>query len=104
MYHHYDCSGLTQNIYRALGVNLPRNASQQVLEGQQVEWQDRRVGDLAFYTTNSDKITHVGILLSNDQIIHAHGRVRIDHFDITGIYNAEQDKYTHKHYSIKRYL
>ena len=99
-----DCSGLVQNVYKAVGIGLPRDASQQVSGGKTINWSGRQVGDLIFYTTSSDKVTHVGILVSRDEIIHAHGRVRIDHVDSKGIYNDEQDKYTHKHHSIKRFI
>lgn len=99
-----DCSGLTQNIYRAAGVQIKRDASQQVLEGKAIDWADRQAGDAVFYTTSSEKVTHVGILLSADEVIHAHGRVRIDRTDETGIFNAEQDRYTHNHHSIRRYI
>ncbi len=98
-----DCSGLTQNVYRAVGIHLLRDASQQVNQGQNIQWDERQIGDLLFYTTSSDKITHVGILISKDEIIHAHGRVRIDHCDLKGIFNDEQDRYTHHFHSVKRY-
>ncbi len=99
-----DCSGLVQNIFKAINISLPRDASQQVItESKNIQWSDRLVGDVAFYTTSSDKVTHVGILISKDEIIHAHGRVRIDFADLKGIYNDEQDKYTHKFHSLKRF-
>jgi len=99
-----DCSGLVQNIFKTININLPRDASQQVLQGQDVIWSERQAGDVAFYTTSSDKVTHVGLLVSKDEIIHAHGRVRIDHVDLKGIYNDEQDKYTHVYHSLKRFF
>ena len=46
-------------------------------------------GDLAFFDNKEGAITHVGILLQDHRIIHAHGKVRIDPIDQTGIYNKE---------------
>ena len=99
-----DCSGLTQNIFKSIGIQVPRDASQQVDFGEAVNWTDRKPYDVVFFTTSSTKITHVGILVNQNEIIHAHGRVRIDSCDDTGIYNDEQDQYTHKFHSLKRWL
>ncbi len=98
-----DCSGLVQNIFKAIGVQVPRDASQQVHFGRLVEWNDRQKNDVVFYTASSNKVTHVGILINKSQIIHAHGRVRIDKCDQKGIFNDEQQKYTHYFHSIKRW-
>ena len=53
-------------------------------------------GDLAFFEDAEGKIIHVGLVLSPFEIIHASGKVRIDSLDFSGIYNAEQNKHTHK--------
>ena len=57
-----DCSGLTQMVYRFHGVNLPRDASQQVEIGQEIEFENITEGDIAFFHNKSGKIIHVGIL------------------------------------------
>ncbi|MFK8044579.1 MAG: NlpC/P60 family protein [Crocinitomicaceae bacterium] len=98
-----DCSGLTQSVFKAIGVQVARDTSEQVKHGDTIKWEDRDVNDVVFYTTSSNRVTHVGILVHKNEIIHAHGRVRIDKCDEKGIYNAEQDKYTHMHHSIKRW-
>ena len=99
-----DCSGLTQTIYQQKGYTLSRDASQQVLEGKQVPFNEHRPGDLAFFASEkTGKITHVGIILKHAQIIHAHGRVRIDTIDTKGIYDKEKDAYSHQLHSINRY-
>lgn len=99
-----DCSGLTQNIFKAIGIQAPRDASQQVDEGMTIKWDEREIHDVIFFTVSSEKVTHVGILVNKDEIIHAHGRVRIDRCDRTGIFNLEQNKYTHQYHSTKRWL
>ena len=65
---------------------------------------EAREGDIAFFDNEDEKITHTGIILNNDQIIHASGSVRIDNIDHYGIYNKELKKYTHKLRIIKRVL
>jgi gamma-D-glutamyl-L-lysine dipeptidyl-peptidase len=59
-------------------------------------------GDLAFFDDDEGMIVHVGLLLSNRQIIHASGQVRIDDFDHHGIYNRTMKKYSHKLRIVKR--
>lgn len=61
-------------------------------------------GDLAFFRNENKKVTHVGILLENQEIIHASGKVKIDFLDENGIFNAEQKGYTHYLTDIKRVL
>ena len=99
-----DCSGLVQIVYKVCGIDLPRNASEQVSAGTEVKFADRRAGDLAYFINDSGKIHHVGILVSQHEIIHAAGRVRKDRFDEHGIYNLDLEKQTHKLHIIKRVL
>ena len=61
-----------------------------------------QVGDLAFFSKDTDQITHVGIMLAGGQLIHASGAVRIDPIDHYGIYNNELEQYTHRLKIIKR--
>jgi len=98
-----DCSGFTQIIYKSAGVDLPRDSYQQAELGTLVSFEDIEAGDLAFFQREG-KIVHVGILLGNEKIIHACGgkTVRVDIFDETGIYNEEDEKYSHYLKFIKR--
>lgn len=97
-----DCSGLIQLIYKVCGTDLPRDASSQVAVGTTVEFEQRQPGDLAFFINSSGKVHHVGMLTSPHELIHAAGRVRIDHLDEKGIYNLDLEKYTHQLHLIKR--
>ena len=63
---------------------------------------EAKLGDLAFFDNAEGRITHVGIMLNNEQIIHASGRVKIDQIDSQGIYSEEQKSYTHKLRIVKR--
>ena len=98
-----DCSGLTQLVFKLYGIQLPRDAFQQAEIGKTLNFiHEVREGDLAFFDNEEGKITHTGIILANDQIIHASGCVRIDTIDHYGIYNKEIKKYTHKLRILKR--
>ena len=99
-----DCSGFTQLVYRFLSISLPRDAYQQAEDGAKIQLKDTQPGDLAFFDNEGGKIIHVGIVLDDQQIIHAHGQVRIDKLDAEGIYNTERSYYSHKLCLIKRYL
>ena len=98
-----DCSGLVQICARMAGLLLPRDASQQVKEGELVYFlQETQPGDLAFFGEEDGRITHVGIILGDEQIIHCSGQVRIDYLDQTGIFNKERNEHTHRLQVIKR--
>ncbi len=100
-----DCSGLSQIVYRLGGVNLPRDASQQVTWGQDLSFIEEALpGDLAFFGDEVGNITHVGIIWEQNRIIHASGRVRVDKIDHQGIYNEELKRYTHNLKVIRRIL
>ncbi|MDB2657037.1 C40 family peptidase [Crocinitomicaceae bacterium] len=98
-----DCSGYTQAVYRFFNINLPRDASQQVLDGAEVDFQDIETGDLAFFHNDKGKITHVGILDNEGHILHASGHVRRDLFTKDGIVHNEHGDITHKLSIIKRW-
>ena len=98
-----DCSGFVQVNYKMMGIDLPRDAWQQAQEGKPVKkLKDAQTGDLAFFD-DKDEIVHVGILLNNEQIIHASGKVRIDMIDKKGIINMDTGKRTHRLEAIRRY-
>jgi len=85
-----DCSGLTQAIFRLQGITLKRDAYLQAEQGQTVDFlQEARLGDLAFFDNDEGHIIHVGMMLNNEQILHASGRVKIDKIDTQGIYSSE---------------
>ncbi|RZP05016.1 MAG: hydrolase Nlp/P60 [Flavobacteriales bacterium] len=100
-----DCSGFTQMVYKLCGYQLFRDAIQQVNQGEVLSFiEESEAGDLAFFDNDEGIITHVGIILENNRIIHAHGKVRIDQLDHSGIFNIEKQKHTHKLRVIKRMI
>ena len=121
-----DCSGFTQVVLSLFGKHLLRNASEQATQGTEVNrLEDAQAGDLAFFCKpqtnhannannanngNNTTITHVGILIDKQRIIHCSGRVKVEKIDATGIFSIEQadaqhpqGQYTHQLLSIRRY-
>lgn len=124
-----DCSGFTQVVLSLFGKHLLRNASEQATQGTEVNGlEDAQAGDLAFFCkpqtnhANNENhanhanngahapITHVGILIDKQRIIHCSGRVKVEKIDATGIFSIEQadakhpqGQYTHQLLSIRRY-
>lgn len=100
-----DCSGLTQMVYKLNGYKLLRDASQQATQGEALSFiEESEPGDLAFFDNNEGIITHVGIIMQDNYIIHAHGKVRIDRLDHSGIYNVDKKMHTHKLRVIKKII
>jgi hypothetical protein len=97
-----DCSGLTQTVYRFFGINLPRDAAQQIDYGETVAFEYIEPGDLAFFTNKDLKIIHVGIIDGFGSIIHASGFVRKDKLTKDGIIHSETGFQTHQLHAIKR--
>lgn len=99
-----DCSGFVQVVYRMHGVNLPRNARQQIEHGQPVDnFADARPGDLAFFGKPDGRITHVGIVMTPDSILHCSGDVHIDKLSAEGIWSDRLNCLTHTAPILRRY-
>lgn len=100
-----DCSGFMQAVYKCVGIQLKRDAWQQAEMGSPVAFLEETIsGDLAFFDNAEGRITHVGLMLDSQTIIHASGKVRIDPVDSYGILNTEEKQYSHKLRLIKRIL
>lgn len=92
-----DASGFVQTVYNLCGIRLPNSAPAQATVGEVLSFiEESEPGDLAFFDNTEGEIIHVGIMLENNYIIHAHGKVRIDRLDQSGIYNADLKTHTHK--------
>lgn len=82
----FDCSGLMQRIFRLNGCLIPRDADQQAAFGRDKAARDARgliTGDLLFFGSAADKITHVAMFLSEGLFLHAYGQVKIGSLDPT---------------------
>ena len=100
-----DCSGFTKTIYQMNGFIIPRDASQQVHEGLEVDkslrFQGLEVGDLLFFgrpatDSTKQKTTHVGMWIGDEQFIHASKQVRIS--------SVNENHPLYDSMNVKRYL
>ncbi len=100
-----DASGFTQMVYKLNGYKLSRDAAQQARQGESLSFiEESEPGDLAFFDDKDGVINHVGVMMNDNYIIHAFGKVRIDRIDHSGIYNAELRRHTHKLRVIKKII
>ncbi|MBC5992323.1 C40 family peptidase [Pontibacter cellulosilyticus] len=100
-----DCSGFTKTVYFMNGIVLPRDASQQVHEGELVDtdknWDKLRPGDLLFFGVPAkdgkpERVVHVGMWIGGDkEFIHSAGRVRINSMNPAA---ANYDDYENNRY------
>jgi hypothetical protein len=98
-----DCSGFMQLVFKMGGMRIPRDASVQATQGDTVHLINEALpGDLLFFDNEEQQITHVGMLINEGHIIHAHGKVRVDLVDHNGIFSRDIRRYTHSLRLIKR--
>ena len=87
--HSFDCSGFMVYILRPFDIRVPRRAIYQSQSGTAVAPHDRAPGDLVFFaTTQSGRVTHVGMYVGEGYFIHSsswRGRVTVDTL-LTGYY------------------
>ena len=111
-----DCSGFSQVVMSLFGIKLPRNASEQAREGKEVPTlQEAVAGDLVFFNhadinPAQTNISHVGILIDSQRVVHCSGRVKVERIDANGIFSVEirdslhpDGQYTHHLASVRRY-
>ena len=91
-----DCSGFSQQVMSLFGIALKRNASEQAKQGRKVRYEDIQAGDLCFFNHGEGTgISHVGIAIDKDRIIHCSGRVKVETLTKEGIVSAEAGGLTH---------
>ncbi|MFZ5980890.1 MAG: C40 family peptidase [Candidatus Zixiibacteriota bacterium] len=67
-----DCSRFTFQVYRDFNrTYLPNSAAAQFREGVEVNRRLLRFGDLVFFNTDRNKISHVGIYVGHNCFMHA---------------------------------
>lgn len=93
-----DCSGLSQLVYKTVGIPIPRDTSQQIGIGKSVKLAELRDGDLAYFSKpGKQRVSHVGLVIEkNDgpEVLHASGWVKIESLTEEGI-RAADGKLTH---------
>lgn len=70
-----DCSGFTMRIYEHFNISLPRSAQEQYNAAEHISRDELLPGDLVFYGTSSQSISHVSMYMGYDQVIHASNKV-----------------------------
>jgi len=102
----FDCSGLTQTVYKEAGISIPRTSEEQFNAGKPIDEANAVPGSLVFFGGNGYDGTpsspgHVGIYIGGGQMIdapHTGAVVRIDSiagnvgfrdYGITGAGNAD---------------
>ncbi|MGC9109274.1 MAG: LysM peptidoglycan-binding domain-containing protein [Caldimicrobium sp.] len=79
-----DCSAFVKLVYEELGIKLPRSSVEQYQIGVPIEKEELIPGDLVFFKTRGNKISHVGIYIGDNRFIHissSRKRVAIDSLD-----------------------
>lgn len=67
----FDCSGLTSYLYKQIGISINRNSRAQASNGVSVSRNNLKAGDLMFFNTGGSGISHVGIYIGDNKLIHA---------------------------------
>ena len=79
----FDCSGLVQWVFAQHGIHVPRDVQRQFQALNRIDRREVRPGDLLFFETVSDGVSHVGLAIGGDRFVHApssRGVVRIERF------------------------
>lgn len=67
----FDCSGYVKYIYEHFGFELPHSSYAQYNASRRLTENKAKPGDLVFFVTRGQRISHVGIYLGNKSFIHA---------------------------------
>lgn len=67
----FDCSGLLQYVFKLNGLTIPRLADEQYNLGRRAEINKLSPGDLVFFSTYTDGVSHCGIYVGNGKFLHA---------------------------------
>lgn len=70
----FDCSGLTQYVYKKIGIIIPRTSRYQAEYGKRIARNALQPGDLIFFDTSRRRkgyVNHVGIYIGKGKFLHA---------------------------------
>lgn len=77
----FDCSGFVEYVFARHGLSVPRTVLEQFQAGQEIDAGSQAPGDLVFFSTVAPGASHVGILISRGEFVHApseSGVVRVE--------------------------
>ena len=90
----FDCSSFVKELYKELGINLPRVSRQQARVGKPIEKANLQVGDLIFFNTLGNYISHVGMSIGGNKFVHASSKAgKIIVSDLSGFYLSKASYY-----------
>ncbi|MGM1429485.1 C40 family peptidase [Sphingobacterium lactis] len=101
--HGLDSIGLCGLFYRHFGFELPKDLESMLTLGKAIDFiSEIQDGDLAFFENEEGIVDHVGLVVSEDEVLHVREKVRIDHLDNEGLFNKDLNQVTHKLRIVKR--
>lgn len=90
-----DCSGFMQVVLKANGIFLPRDTSQQILQGEEVAFDAHEAGDLVFFAKpGKTNVSHVGMVYEKNKVIHSSAKVQYSELTASGLMMDGQEAYT----------
>ncbi len=100
-----DGSGLVQMVFKMCGYTLAHHAEELLKQGRKVKGLfAAKPGDVVFIHPRKEKVTKIGLLLEENKVLHADGRVRIDQLMEDGVLDLETKIFAHTLGPISRIL
>ena len=101
----FDCSGFTSYVFKNMGIELNRSSRSQYTQGEAVDKDELRTGDLVFFTGSNSRgpIGHVGIVVDVD---HVDGSFNFIHASIKGVKvsNSKERYYSRRYVGARRVM
>lgn len=103
--HGVDNIGLCGLFYRHFGIEIPKDIPSILQLGTTIDFvSEIKGGDLAFFIDDEGNVNHIGIVISDEEVLHVVEKVRIDSIDNEGIFNHDLEQTTHKLRIVKRLI
>ena len=101
----FDCSGFTSYVFKNMGIELNRSSRAQYSDGEAVDKDELRTGDLVFFTGSNTRgpIGHVGIVVDVDPIS---GSFNFIHASTKGVKvsNSKEQYYSRRYVGARRVM
>ncbi|WHX49227.1 C40 family peptidase [Paenibacillus woosongensis] len=94
----FDCSGFTSYVFKSLDIKLPRTSASQYNMGTAVKKDELKAGDLVFFNTSGNGISHVGVMVDGESFAHASTKKGVI------ISKLSEDYYVKRYVGAKRIL